>query len=136
MQKSFSRTDRLEEQILQETADIIRSDLNDPRLGFVTLTAIKISKDLQHARIFYTTLEEEGKHNQYKTSQVALTSARGYIRSALARRLNLYQIPQLNFTYDESVERGAAITTLLQNIKNDLQKRPTNYEEENNDVKN
>ena len=130
MQKNFSRTDRLEEQILQEIAAIIHSDLNDPRLGFVTLTAVKVSKDLQHARIFYTALQEEGTQRPYKNSQAALTSARGYIRSARARRLNLYQIPQLNFTYDESIERGSVITTLLEDIENGLNKRSSDDEKE------
>jgi ribosome-binding factor A len=110
--KPSHRGKRLEEQILHELADIIYHKVKDPRLGFITLTEVQLSKDNQHATVYYTVMQDKDKER----SSYALESSRGFIRSELAHRLNVYKVPTLSFHYDSSVEHGAVIENLLQKI--------------------
>ncbi|MBN3859801.1 30S ribosome-binding factor RbfA [Neisseriaceae bacterium PsAf] len=112
MTKNFTRADRLEEQILKDVADIIYHEVKDPRLGYITVTDVEVSKDLKHATVYYTVLEDKDKIS----TQDALESSKGFIRSALAKRLTMYQVPDLSFKYDTSIERGANISNLIDQI--------------------
>ncbi len=109
------RVDRIEEQLRIEISEIIELEIHDPRVGLTTVTAVKVSPDLRHARIFVSTLGNEEEHK--KTIQ-GLRSAAGYIRRSLSKRLHhLKRIPELMFDYDESVEQGLRIEKLLDDIK-------------------
>jgi ribosome-binding factor A len=109
------RVDRIEEQLRIEISEIIEREISDPRVGLATVTGVKISSDLRHARIYITALGEEAEHK--KTIQ-GLTSAANYIRRSLSKRLHhLKRIPELIFDYDESVEQGLRIAKLLEEIK-------------------
>lgn len=111
------RIDRIEEQLRIELSEIIEREIQDPRIGFATVTAVKISADLRHARVFVTSLGEAEEH---KKTIEGLRSAASYIRRALSKRLHhLKRIPELTFSYDESVERGIRIEELLDQIKSD-----------------
>ncbi len=109
------RVDRIEEQLRIEVSEIIEREIHDPRVGLTTVTAVKISPDLRHARVFVSALGGEEEHK--KTIQ-GLRSAAGYIRRSLSKRLHhLKRIPELAFEYDESVEQGLRIEKLFDEIK-------------------
>ena len=113
------RVDRIEEQLRIEISQIIEREIHDPRVGagLATVTAVKISPDLRHARVFITALGNEEEHK--KTIQ-GLRSAASYIRHSLSKRLHhLKRIPELTFDYDESVEQSFRIEKLLDEIKSD-----------------
>ncbi len=113
------RVDRIEEQLRIELSEIIEREIHDPRVGggLPTVTRVKISPDLRHARVFITTLGEESEHK--KTLQ-GLSSAAGFIRRSLGKRLHhLRRIPELVFDYDESVEEGLRLEKLLGEIRSD-----------------
>lgn len=119
--KSSRRGKRLEEQILHELADIIYHKVKDPRLGFITLTEVQLSKDNQHAAVYYTVMQDKDR----ECSSRALDSSRGFIRSKLAHRLNIYKVPNLSFHYDSSAEHGAVIENLLQQIHQEQEPNST-----------
>src|SRR5512134_1897280 len=111
MPKDYARTERIAEQIQRELADLIRLEVKDPRVGFVTLTGVEVTRDYSHAKVFFTTLGGEPEH---VATGVGLQHAAGYLRSQLAHRLNTRVIPQLHFVFDESVERGIRVSRLIE----------------------
>jgi ribosome-binding factor A len=111
MAKDYPRTERVAEQIQRELAELIRLEVKDPRVGFVTLTGVEVSRDYSHAKVFFTTLGAEAEH---AATGEGLQRAAGFLRSQLAHRLNTRVIPQLHFVFDESVERGIRVTRLIE----------------------
>ncbi|MBQ9619745.1 MAG: 30S ribosome-binding factor RbfA [Neisseriaceae bacterium] len=109
---SYQRTDRVREQILRELAELIRSGIKDPRLGFVTLTDAQITRDYSYADVYYTVLDD----NQRQETQSVLDKASGFLRSELARRITLFRVPELHFIYDTSIEHGMHIDQLLHQV--------------------
>jgi|SRR5437762_14119001 len=109
------RIDRIEEQLRIELSEIIEREIQDPRIGLATVTAVKISPDLRHAHIFITVLGDE---TQRKKTLEGLRSAANFVRRSLSKRLHhLRRIPELSFDYDEVVEKGIRIEELLHQIK-------------------
>ena len=109
------RIDRIEEQIRIELSEIIEREIQDPRIGLITVTRSKVSPDLSHARIFVTVL---GDAAQRKKSLEGLRSAASFIRRSLSKRLHhLRRMPELSFDYDEAVEKSIRIEELLEQIK-------------------
>jgi len=109
------RIDRIEEQFRIEISEILEREIQDPRIGLVTVTGLKVSADLRYARVFVTVL---GDADQRKKTIEGLRSAAGYMRRALSKRLHhLKRTPELAFDYDESVEKGIRIEELLEQIK-------------------
>ena len=108
--KEFSRTLRIAEEIKRDIAALIQGELQDPRVGMVTVSRVEISRDLVHAKIFITLLDDA--HDLHK-SLLGLNNAAGFLRRALAKRLRLRIVPQLRFVHDESVVRGARLTALI-----------------------
>lgn len=104
----FSRTDRVAQQIQRELAELVRLEINDPRVKLVTITAVEVANDYSHAKVFFTRLD--GKHDE---ARQGLERAAGFLRSQLARSLKLRVMPQLHFVYDESVERGSRLSQLI-----------------------
>lgn len=104
------RRARIEDQIQRELAEIIRLELRDPRVGLVTLTAVELSRDQSHARVFFTAL---GSPAQAGEALEGLQRAAGFLRSQLAHRLSTRSVPELHFEYDESVERGVRLSKLI-----------------------
>ena len=99
------------EQLKRELAQLIHDELQDPRLGMVTVSAVQVSRDLAHAKVYVTVLGRDGA--QAESLQVLNHSA-GFLRHLLGRCLILRSIPQLHFVYDESVERGRHLTALIE----------------------
>jgi ribosome-binding factor A len=108
-----ARPQKVADQIQRELSDIIRRDLRDPRLSLLTLTAVDVAPDLSHALVYFTCLDRA----QAEAAQRALGRAAGLLRSSLARRLKLYTTPELRFKYDESVERGARLSQLIDSVR-------------------
>jgi ribosome-binding factor A len=105
---------RVAEQIRQEIIPIVEYELNDSRIGFVTVTDVEVTPDLKLAKIFVSVMPgEEGNEKEKETSLQALNHAAGYIRRELGARLRLRYTPQLSFLYDHSIERGNRIEELL-----------------------
>ncbi len=111
MPKDFPRARRVAEQLQRELADLIRFEVKDPRVGLmVTLTDVEVTQDMSHAKIFFTVM---GDAAQITEIQRALQHAAGFLRSQLSQRMKLRTMPQLHFHYDESVERGMRLDSLI-----------------------
>ena len=122
----MSRHERVEEAIRKEVSLIIHDELKDPRIGFITVTRVELTKDLRFAKVFYSVL---GKEEEHRKTQLALDSALGFIRSLVAQRINLRIAPELMFKEDHSTEYSVRIEEVLNQIKEtnepekDLRKR-------------
>ena len=110
----YRRKDRVGDLIKRETAHIIQNELKDPGIGFVTITAVEVSADLKHAKIFYTVLGDE---DSKRKSESALARASGFIQHEIGRKLRLKYTPEILFQFDGSVEYGAHIEELIQKIR-------------------
>jgi ribosome-binding factor A len=106
------RPQKLGELIQRELSALIKRELRDPRVGMVTITAVDVSPDFSHAKVFYTALDAA----HIAEAQQGLTSAAGFLRSQLARRVKLYTMPELRFEYDQSVERGDRLSRLIDSV--------------------
>jgi ribosome-binding factor A len=102
---------RVDEAVRAVLSDAIATDLKDPRVGFVTVTGVKTSPDLRHARVYVSVLGDEQTR---EASLEGLRSAHGFLQGALASQLKLKHTPTLAFEYDESVDRGMRISRLLE----------------------
>jgi ribosome-binding factor A len=105
---SNPRSRRVAEQIRQEVADILWREIKDPRVARVTVTAVEVSPDLEHAKVWFTLLDGDAGQ-----AARALQHAAGFVRRELAHRMRLRMVPELSFQYDESVERGARLSHLI-----------------------
>ncbi len=110
MAKHTDRTKRVAEQIQRDLSDLIRLELKDPRVGMVTLTDVEVARDYSHAKVFFTVM---GVNAKAVESAEGLNRAAGFLRSELGKRLSIRIIPQLHFVFDESVERGVRLSTLI-----------------------
>jgi ribosome-binding factor A len=110
MPRDYPRGRRIADQIQRELSEIVRLELKDPRVGMITFTGVEVSQDNAHAKVFFTAL---GTPAQQQAAARALDHAAGFLRSALAQRLQLRTVPQLRFEYDESVERGMRLSALI-----------------------
>jgi ribosome-binding factor A len=102
---------RVDEAVRAVLSDAIATDLKDPRIGFVTVTGVKTSPDLRHARVYVSVL---GAEPERETTLDGLRSAHGFLQSKVASELNLKHTPTLAFEYDDSIDHGMRITELLQ----------------------
>ena len=111
------RVDRIEEQLRMELSEIVGRELHDPRIGLVTVTAVRVSPDLSHARVFISVL---GGPEERKRALQGLKSGAGYAKRSLSKRLqHLRRIPDLTFDYDESIEAENRIESLFNQIKSE-----------------
>jgi len=110
---SRGRPQKIADQIQRELSEVIRRDLRDRRLALVTLTSVDAAPDLSHAVVYFTCLDRA----QAEPALQALGKAAGFLRSTLAKRIKLYTTPQLRFKYDESVERGAHLSQLIDSVR-------------------
>lgn len=108
------RPERLAEAIKKEVSDLLREELKDPRIGFVTITGVEVTKDLRYANIYASVL---GSRTEQKASIEALQKAQGFIRSELGRRIRLRYTPEITFKLDESISRGSRLIALMAEVK-------------------
>ena len=107
------RPSRVGDQIRAELADLLTRQVHDPGIGFLTVTHVKVTADLQQARVYYTTLGDEKARRE---SARALERATPFLRRQLGQRLRLRRAPELQFFFDESIERQDRIERILQDI--------------------
>jgi ribosome-binding factor A len=110
MPKEFSRGLRVADQIQREIADLLRTEVKDPRVGFVTLTGVEVTPDYTHAKVFFTCMDG---HEKADEAAVGLHRAGGFLRRELGYRIRLHHIPELHFVFDASVENGMRLSKLI-----------------------
>ncbi len=113
MPKEYPRARRVGEQIQRELAELVRSELKDPRVGMVTIMDVEVSADLAHAKVYVSSLEPE---EDLDAAVAALNRAAGFLRGRLGRRLHIRTVPELRFLRDDSVERGVRLTHLIDEV--------------------
>ena len=116
-----SRPERVADQIRAEVTNIISRELHDPGVGFVTVTRVQVTPDLQHARIFYTSL---GDAEARKNSGRALERAAGFMRRQIGQRLRLRRAPEIHFEFDESIGHQDRVEQLLKEIADEQATQP------------
>lgn len=110
MSREFGRNRRVAEQMRRNLSEIVRRELKDPRLQFLTITAVEVSGDLSHARVYFSLLQPDEDPSPVLE---ALGRAAGFLRVQLGRSMHIRQIPELHFVHDASLEEGARITNLI-----------------------
>lgn len=108
------RPERLAEEIKKEVSELLRTQLKDPRLGFVSVTGVDVSLDLRYAKIYTSIL---GTDEEQKATMGVLQKAQGFIRSELGGRIRLRHVPEITFKLDQSISRGVRIMELLERVK-------------------
>lgn len=107
------RANRVAEQIKKEMGEILSQKIKDPRVGFVTITDVEVTGDLQNAKVYISVLGDEDKKEE---TLVGLTKATGFIRSEIGQRIRLRKTPEIAFEFDEAFEYGNRIDTILRDI--------------------
>lgn len=113
-----TRQERVNELLKEEISDIVRREIKDPRIGFITITGADVTKDLRHANVYVSVL---GDDQQKSESLAILQRAAGFIRGEIGRRVHIKIVPEINFKLDTAVEHGVRIFELLQQVKTDEQ---------------
>ncbi|CEG55334.1 30S ribosome-binding factor RbfA [Stutzerimonas kunmingensis] len=114
MAKEFSRTQRIGDQMQRELALLIQREIKDPRLGLITITAVDVSRDLSHAKIFITIMGQDEDQEAVKGNLRILNDAAGFLRMQLGKSMKLRTVPQLHFNYDASIRRGVELSSLIE----------------------
>ena len=115
------RPDRVGDQIRQELSELLsRGRVHDPGIGFITLTRVKVSPDLQQARVYYTSLGDDAARRQ---TAEALDRATGFFRRHLGDRLRLRRVPELHFQFDESVGHQDRVEQILRELHEEDERR-------------
>ena len=128
MPREFSRSQRMAEQIRRDLAEIVRDELKDPRMGFLSFTAVKLNRDLSNAVVYCSVMEEDKQAETLET----LNRAAGFLRSQLAARIRARTVPILKFVNDDSVKRGAAMDDLIRKAVSSDKNHDDNEQEEQN----
>ncbi len=107
------RKERVASVIIKEISNIVEHEIRDPRLGFITILSVDVSSDLKNAKVFFSCIGDKSQSLQ------TLTRAKGFIRNALAQRLRMRCVPDLQFEIDDSYKRGMEIDELFEEISSD-----------------
>jgi ribosome-binding factor A len=116
-----SRASRVGDQIRAELAELLTREVHDPGIGFLTITHVKVSPDLQQARAYYTTI---GDAKARRESARALERATPFLRRHIGRRLRLKRVPELTFSFDETIEKNDRIERILQELNTERAGEP------------
>ena len=109
----FKRSEKVQELLLQEISSLIQRGLKDPRIGFATVTAVHLSDNLKHAKVYISVL---GTECEQQDTITGLANASGFIRGCLGKNLNLRYIPALEFVLDETAKRVAKINKIINEL--------------------
>ena len=112
MAKEYARTQRVADYLQRELAALIQHEVRDPRVGMVSITGVDVSRDLGHARVYYTMMGSDSSEDASESTE-ALNKAAGFLRSQLSRSSNMRSVPQLRFYFDSSVGRGRDLENLI-----------------------
>jgi ribosome-binding factor A len=108
--REFQRTERLGTELQRELAELLRDKVKDPRLGMVTVQEVRVSRDLSHAKVYFTCMGDDPKG----TEKLLNRKLAGFLRHELAHRIHTRTMAQLHFVYDESIERGEHLADLIE----------------------
>lgn len=109
MPKEYSRSQRMAEQVRRELAELVRDEIKDPRVNWVSFSAVKVSRDLSSAVVYFTVLNDDEREQ----AEEGLNKATGFIRRELGKRIRSRIVPTLRFVYDVSIERGTSMESLI-----------------------
>jgi ribosome-binding factor A len=109
-----ARTERIDELLRQEIGEILRRDVDDPRIGFATITDVETAPDLRHARVSVSVI---GKPEERKATLAAMGHAMPFVRHELGKRLRLKRIPEFHLELDDTLERGTRVLQLLHELE-------------------
>ena len=110
MPREYPRARRVEEQLKRLLSELVRREIKDPRVGLITITSAEVTRDLTHAKIYFTPFAGVG---DAKAALEALRHAAGFLRIQVRNQMRLRVAPELDFQIDDSIERGARLTTLI-----------------------
>jgi len=137
MASNSSRIRKIGDQIQRDLSKIIQQEVKDPRVGMVTVNDVKVSTDLSYADVYFTCMafgpqdEEKEQVQEREMQEKVLSQAAGFMRTRLAKGLNLRVIPQLRFHYDAVIESGTKVSALIDKaVSEDNQRAQTNDDEE------
>jgi ribosome-binding factor A len=116
MGKEFERTQRVSQFLHQELAKLLHSTVRDPRVERINLTEVEVSRDLSHAKVFFTLLDDQSEAERADIAAV-LRKVSGFLRSELAKQSSMRTVPRLSFRFDESVGRGRDMESLLREVR-------------------
>ena len=116
MAKEFERTQRVSHYLHEELARLLQNTVRDPRVQDVNLTGVEVSRDLSHAKVFFTLMNDVTSEERAEISAV-LSRVSGFLRSELAKQSSMRTVPRLSFRFDESVGRGRDMESLLQEVR-------------------
>ena len=118
MKSSYQRTDRISDIIRREVSDVIFREVNDPRLSFVTITHVRVSKDLKSAKIYFTTIKEG---EELEAILEGLKSASCFVQRKLGSRIHMRYTPHISFVYDSSIENGSRMDKILKDLEEEME---------------
>ena len=107
--------ERLQSQILRELSILLQREIKNTKIGYVTITEVRLTNDLSYAYVYYTVL---GNKDRIEVTQEALEQAEGFIKNEIAKKVKMRKIPEYIFKYDDSLDRGKRIDELLDEILN------------------
>lgn len=116
-----NRQRRLGQLLKQEISELLLREIKDPRIAFVSVTSVNLTADLRHAKVLVSVL---GSERERKSSIAGLRSATGFIRRELGRRLRLKYIPEIKIVYDDSIEEGSRILSLIDSVTQEEDRDP------------
>ena len=120
MAKDYSRATRVGEQMRRELAELLRMEVKDPRIGFISLTEVEVSPDFAHAKVYFTSM----------TGSEGVDEILAGLRRELGRRIRIHTTPELHFIYDASIERGAQLSALIDKAVHEDEARAKPADEE------
>ena len=116
MGREFERTQRVSHFLHEELARLLQSTVRDPRVQAVNLTGVEVSRDLSHAKVFFTLMNDASSEERAEVTAV-LSKVSGFLRSELAKASTMRTVPRISFRFDESVGRGRDMETLLREVR-------------------
>ncbi len=114
MAREFSRSDRVAAEVQRELATTIQMEFRNPKLGFITVNAVNVSRDLDVAKVYVGVMNAD--EEQIQESLAILNKSAPWLRHSLSGRVRMRRVPELRFVFDESVERGARLSALIDNL--------------------
>jgi ribosome-binding factor A len=110
----YPRADRVKKILREEISKILEYELKDPRVGLVTITRVDVTKDLRHAKVYFSVIGDESRKEQ---ARQGVESATGFVRKMIGERVRLKFLPEIEFKYDDSIEYSQHISEVLDKIK-------------------
>jgi ribosome-binding factor A len=134
MAKEYSRTQRIAEQMQRDLAQLIQREIKDPRIGMVTISFVKVARDLGYAEVYYTVMPygEVSEDDAVKAAGDVLKEAAGFLRTELAQNMQLRTVPKLRFHFDATIDRGRRLHSLIEKTVRDSKAKAAEQNDDGN----